>query len=367
MFGTVAESVWRSADIVEAPISPASLERRNTSASNWCTLMKPSAIDRVLAECNIHPVLVDIGASDKPPPIWQTIARHSIYVGFDPDSREMRELPSGSFYKGFVLNQAITSIPQVDGVNFFLTHSPFCSSVLPPDEASLDHYLFADSFAVEKQATVPAMRLDDVVSRLALGEIDWLKIDSQGTDLRLFNSLADGIRTRVLALDVEPGLIDAYRGEDLFSETHRELLQNGFWLSNLRTRGAVRMRSSTFDQVSELDRDIIQDRIAKSVRPSPAWVEARYLRTTEWLRQNDLSKHAYALLWTFAMLDRQFGFALDVAMEWEKFFGAGDTPRLMRTEALLKIRRSRGYAFAGLSSLVPPRLKRSAQRLIHYR
>ena len=61
------------------------------------------------------------------------------------------------------------------------------------------------------------------MDRLSLSGIDWLKTDSQGTDLRIFNSLRPEVRSRVLAIDIEPGLIDAYVGEDLFVDAHKEL------------------------------------------------------------------------------------------------------------------------------------------------
>jgi hypothetical protein len=318
----------------------------------------PTAIAHLLTALNIHPVLVDIGASGQAPAIWKPIARHSIYVGFDPDLREIRELPPGTFYKGFVLNRAVTSDPEHSHATFYLTRSPFCSSTLCPDQRALSNYLFADLFTVERKVTVPATRWDDIVSRLALPEIDWLKVDSQGTDLRLFNALQSELRSRVLALDVEPGLIDAYLGEDLFVEAHRELTRNGFWLSNLKVEGAIRMSQATLAMLTADKRNLTRAQIEKSIKPSPGWVEARYLRTIEWARAHNYSKEAYVLLWVFAMLDNQFGFALDLAAEWERMFGANEWAPTLKTEPIAHIKRSRRYVSARVRSLVPLRLKR---------
>lgn len=53
------------------------------------------AAQRLLAQLAIHPVLIDVGASNAPPSLWAAIAPQSIYVGFDPDKREIHELDGG--------------------------------------------------------------------------------------------------------------------------------------------------------------------------------------------------------------------------------------------------------------------------------
>ena len=65
-------------------------------------------ISNFLSVLNIHPVLMDVGASDTPPEIWDSIAKHSIYVGFDPDLRDIQELSGDRFHRGIIVNEAIT-------------------------------------------------------------------------------------------------------------------------------------------------------------------------------------------------------------------------------------------------------------------
>src|SRR5262249_33373983 len=148
--------------------------------------------------------------------------------------------------------------------------------------------------------------------------IDWLKTDSQGTDLRIVNSLRPDVRSRLLAVDIEPGLIDAYAGEDLFTEAHQNLSQQGFWLSNLNVQGTVRMRIATLREFFEKDKDLFCKQDDQPIRRSPCWCEARYLRTLNWLTVHDFTRRDYVVLWTFALLDKQAGFALDVGKEYER-------------------------------------------------
>jgi len=272
------------------------------------------AIQPVLAGLDRAPVLVDIGASGQPPAIWLPLATSAIYVGFDPDQRELSWARRGPFARETIMRKAVSPEAGQRTIRFNLTASPQCSSILAPDLANLDAYLFADLFRVVSEATVPAVTLTEAVNNLGLKNIDWLKIDSQGTDLRLFNSLDAPLRNQVLAVDIEPGLIDAYVGEDLFVDAHRNLVQQGFWLSNLELRGAARMRRTTLGRLDTKDAALLQ----RSLRPSPGWCEARYLRSLDWLMQHAMSADRYQLLWIFALMDQQYGFALDLAQEYRR-------------------------------------------------
>jgi hypothetical protein len=62
---------------------------------------------------------------------------------------------------------------------------------------------------------------------------------------------------------------------------------------------------------------------------TPGWVNARYLRTLASMAAAKSDRRQYLLLWVFACLDRQFGFAADVAFEYEGCFGVDEISRVM--------------------------------------
>ncbi len=298
----------------------------------------------LLSRLRITPVLCDIGASGGPPDIWKPIAPLSTYVGFDPDLRDLQETFGGEYGRSVIINQAVTTDPAKDETTFFLTHSPYCSSTLEPDARSLSNYLFANLFAVEQRTLAAATTLGKVLERLSLDRIDWMKIDSQGTDLRIFESLDSAARSRLLALDVEPGLIDAYRGEDLFVDTHRSLTGQGFWLADLNIGSTVRMSTKTFRKAALFEgRGIEEERarqvLLSSLKESPGWCEARYLRTIDSLNENP-NNQDFTLAWVFAMLDDQLGFALDLCFAYEDAFGPDENSALMRQETANAIGRA---------------------------
>jgi len=114
--------------------------------------MRGKTFEWMMAHWDIHPVLIDVGASGAPPYIWKKIARRSIYVGFDPDSREMHENSKSHFYKIVIVRKAITSDQRNDDVTFFFTKSPCRSSTLEPDARSLTNYLCSDPTYIERRA-----------------------------------------------------------------------------------------------------------------------------------------------------------------------------------------------------------------------
>ena len=285
----------------------------NKTADNLC------AIDRIIQHFDLTPVLVDVGASIKPPEIWDPIAAHSIYVGFDPDLRDLNEVRDGKFKRAYTIAAAVTDGSGGDRTSFFLTNSPYCSSTLEPDGNALRDWLFAPLFEVNRKARAKAMTLGGVVKELGLSGIDWVKTDSQGTDLRVLTAMPDDMFAALLATDIEPGLIDSYRDEDLFIDAHRELLNRGFWLSELTIGRCIRLRPDTLRAVANRHPGLTATAMEKKLKSSPGWANARYMRTLDACK--DMSASRLSMLWIFSLLGNQLGYCLDIAVHFERCFG----------------------------------------------
>ena len=68
---------------------------------------------------------------------------------------------------------------------------------------------------------------------VGLDRVDWIKLDTQGTDLRLIESLSDEVAATLMAVDAEPGIDAFYEGEDTFGDLHRAMIERGYWLADL--------------------------------------------------------------------------------------------------------------------------------------
>jgi len=245
------------------------------------------------------PVLIDIGASGEINAKWKMIAPYSVCIAFDADDREFKvsEETNKGYKKLITFNRLVFEKPSVD-VSFHLTSSPFCSSLLQPDSSKLKKWSFAGLFDVVKEIKLPVITIEQALEQTGINYIDWFKTDTQGTDLRLFTSLPENLSRHILAVEFEPGIIDAYHGEDKLHTVMGVMDKDDFWLSSMKVKGTQRINPQYLNELG-----------GRVIRNSPCWAEVTYLRQAmETLTERDL-----LLLYVFALLENQPGFALEVA------------------------------------------------------
>lgn len=291
-------------------------------------------------------VLVDVGASGTPPKEWRSIAEMSSFVGFDADLRELREDNAFGFRRFVMINMAVVDTERQE-IELHLTASPHCSSMLKPNMANLANYGCTELFEVERTTCVAATRLDAALRSVGLSHVDWLKLDTQGKDLDIYRSLGRSEAKGVLAVDIEPGVIDFYEGENTFAPAHVYLVDDGFWLA--------RANVQQFSRISKATRDMLASRHVKlgPLAGSPTAIEATYFRSLEHLVSIGAGLRDYACLWIFAMLDGKSGFALDIAAH---IIGTGvdrEVGELLLHEALAEIERGARWVSETASPIEP--------------
>lgn len=266
------------------------------------------------------PVLVDIGAAGGVHAPWRPIARYAIGVGFEPDKRDAGALSDAQrlFRKWvFVPGLAVPQTPADGVLPFHLTRSPQCSSVLPPDVAGLAPWAFSGLFEVVDHRPVAAVGLYDGLHAQGIERVDWLKCDTQGMDLRLYLSLPEGWRRKMLSLEMEPGFIDAYRGEDGISAVLHTMKDEPFWLSQCEVQCTPRGRAAELRAVLGASR---AGRYVFFGAGAPGWANLTYLRDFE-NRGEVLDRREHLLGWCFATLAGQPAAALGIARLGQGRFG----------------------------------------------
>jgi hypothetical protein len=251
------------------------------------------------------PILVDIGASGQLPLEWHYLSAYSIGIAFDADNREFKieqTQEDNNWKKLYKLNRLVVPLAS-ETVDFYLTESPYCSSSLMPDKKALEPWLFRELFEVVEKTSLPGINLKSILDTVNIDKIDWYKTDSQGTDLRIFSSLPQNIIENVLVADFEPGIIDAYLGEDKLYKLMEYMDHKPFWVSDMEIKGSYRVYS---DQL-KLRQIYLLHRFLKT---SPGWCEISYLNTFENLKQNERN---ILLGWVFSTIKQQHGFALYLA------------------------------------------------------
>ncbi|MDR3695454.1 hypothetical protein [Mucilaginibacter sp.] len=255
------------------------------------------------------PVLLDIGASGNLHNNWQSIARYAICIAFDADDREMDFIndKAKNFRQLHIVNK-IVSDKNIETADFYLTSSPYCSSLLQPDSECLADWYFGDNFNIEKKISLPAISLQKALADLAIDYVDWFKSDSQGLDLKLFKNIEQKQYNAIIA-DFEPGFIDAYRGEDKIKDLLDYMDTMPFWLCAFAVGGNKRMNISkltpTFSS-TEIDR------IRYTTSDAAIFSEVTYINN---FKQPQLQTERYYLLGcVFSLILKQYGFAAELAI-----------------------------------------------------
>ncbi|HND60178.1 MAG TPA: hypothetical protein PLB90_01780 [Opitutaceae bacterium] len=316
-----------------------------------------SLLDRIFAEPELRdspPVLVDVGAAGGLPRSWRRIARHAIGVGFEPDPREApapdaarRQFARWIFCPGLAVPEAAR-----DGrAPLHLTKSPQCSSTLRPAADALGDWAFAEFFAVEATKEFPATTIAAALQAQGIARVDWLKCDTQGLDLRLFRSLPAEWRTRTLAVEFEPGVIDAYAGEDRLAEVLAAMAAEPFWLAEFRVNGTARGRAELLDR--HLGAGGAQ-RARRLAPVAPGWVNLRYLRDVA-RTPEPLGRREFLLAWVFTSDSGQPAEALKIATAGAARFGGGLFDEMIAASA----RQLRWAMVRGLPAAIWRRLMRA--------
>lgn len=260
------------------------------------------------------PVLVDIGASGSLYAQWKLLAPFSICVAFDADSRDftVSESENKGWKKIYSMNRLVAA-KSSDEADFYLTKSPYCSSSLNPDTKALKPWVFRQLFDVENIVKLPAVDLQSVLAMIGIDYIDWYKTDSQGTDLRIFASLPNKVLEKIIAAEFEPGIIDAYLGEDKLYSLMAYIDKLPFWITHMNILGSQRI-----DQEDLATLNYVQKRdIGSFLKTAPGWCEISFINT---LCSDEMTCREYLLGWTFSTIKGEHGFSLRIArMGLEKF------------------------------------------------
>jgi hypothetical protein len=262
------------------------------------------------------PVLLDIGASGQLPSEWRDLAPHSIGIAFDADTRdfEIQEAQDNHTWKRlYKLNRLI--VPTINSgskkVDFYLTRSPYCSSTLVPDQKALEPWLFQELFEVVQKTQLPGITLPQILEMLGIQRIDWYKSDSQGIDLSIFASLPEDMIYTIITAEFEPGIIDAYVGEDKLYHLMQYMDSKPFWVADMQVKGTQRVYPNRLDLAQF-------PLIERFHAASPGWCGISYINTFADLQTN---QRALLLGWVFGTIKKQYGFSLFVATMGQATFG----------------------------------------------
>jgi FkbM family methyltransferase len=176
--------------------------------------------------------LVDVGASNGIPPEWDAIRQHLKVVGFEPDRDAYNELLDNSDDGDSVYLEAGLSNETSD-VQLHITRSKTSSSILTPNMNFLSR--FSDSERFDVVDTIP-LKVDTLDHQLRIADVDavdFVKIDTQGSEKSILEGATETINSGVCGLKLEVEFASMYENQPLFADIDVIVRQHGFLLFDL--------------------------------------------------------------------------------------------------------------------------------------
>ncbi len=179
--------------------------------------------------------LVDVGSAGGVEPEWRPLRDDIRIVGFEPDRREFEPLAarktSHEMHLPYVV--AARSEPQT----LYVSREPARTSVYRPNFALLRQFPRAERFETVREvrvAVTDVTTLGDALRAHGIADPDFLKLDTQGSELAILQG-AEGLLARhVVGIRVEVEFAELYAGQPLFADVDAFLRRAGFTLWDLR-------------------------------------------------------------------------------------------------------------------------------------
>jgi FkbM family methyltransferase len=180
-------------------------------------------------------VLVDVGARGGLKSNWSRAQRHLRLIGFEPDVGEFNRLAEAARAKDSSDAFFNTALHNRRGpVRLHVARDRGLSSVFEPNREFLDAFPEASRFDTLDIQPVEADALDDQLRTHEIADVDFVKVDTQGSELLVLQGGADALASSVTGVEVEVEFSAIYKGQPLFADVDTFLRGLGFQLFDLR-------------------------------------------------------------------------------------------------------------------------------------
>lgn len=177
-------------------------------------------------------VLIDVGARGGVQKNWDPAKRHLKVVGFEPDPKEYGRLSARQKKDTLYINSALYS--KKGRTRFYLTRNRGVASIYEPDLGFLRQFPEEGRYAVEEAVEAEVSTLDEVLPANGIDDPDFIKLDTQGSELDILKGARGTLGEHILGLEVEVETVPLYKGQPLFSDVDAALRAAGFYLFDLR-------------------------------------------------------------------------------------------------------------------------------------
>jgi FkbM family methyltransferase len=181
--------------------------------------------------------VVDVGARGKIPDEISPLSSYIDYLGFEADEKEAARLTAAGdsgCLRFRVINAFIGA--REGPVKFHLYRHLGESSSLEPEPS---YGAFNTELTIDRTITINGTTLDALVNNRTISEVDFIKLDTQGTEYEILSGGKEAIKSALL-IETEVEFLPIYKNQKLFHDVSRLLHEHGFYLVYLNRVFAAR-------------------------------------------------------------------------------------------------------------------------------
>lgn len=184
---------------------------------------------------------VDCGARGERKKLILDAIPNARYFGFEPDEDECKSLNASALMGYSYFPVAVGE--KSKNATLYVTKNPGCSSLLKPNQELFDDFVeLAGFFEIQNKYPIDLVCLDEFLPDQNVFDIDFLELDTQGTELDILRGAKDFLSQKIICIRVEVEFQPMFMKQSLFSEIDEYLHEQGFMLFDLE-RYHVRRKS----------------------------------------------------------------------------------------------------------------------------
>jgi FkbM family methyltransferase len=250
-------------------------------------------------------VLVDVGARGGLKSNWDPARRHLRVIGFEADKKEYAQLIERTAGDSLTRFFDVALHNRREPIQLNVARDRGLSSIFEPDREFLEAFPDSTRFDTMDVHHVDADTLDNLVQAHQVKDVDFVKADTQGSELFVLEGASCALASSVAGVEVEVEFSPIYKDQPVFADVDAFMRGLGFQLFDLRPCYWKRA----------VGRDI------GGPRGQMIWADALYLKTIPALRgavaacDPALRKSKILKAISISLLYGYYDFALAIARE----------------------------------------------------
>jgi FkbM family methyltransferase len=176
--------------------------------------------------------VIDVGARHGVQSRWTALGDQVRVIAFECDEAEHARLVMNGAKNVLYLATALGR--ERGDADFHIAKSPGLSSFLAPNWKVLRRFPHPERFETVRVVRLKTETLDDQLAANGVNDVDFLKLDTQGTELAILEGARRVIEREALGFEVEVEFLPLYRDQPVFADVDAFARRHGFELVDLR-------------------------------------------------------------------------------------------------------------------------------------